>query len=67
MKKSKKIIIAVIILVIIGVAGGLSVYLYFNNSNRLNSQEKRFLAENASNVQNINVLNNVNVFGNQVD
>ncbi len=65
MKKSKKIIIAVIILVIIGVAGGLSVYLYFNNSNRLNSQEKRFLAENASNVQNINVLNNVNVFGNQ--
>lgn len=63
MKKKRKIILIILaILLFISIIVGL--FLYFKNPNRLTSTEKRFLADNSTNVQNINVLNDVNVFGN---
>ncbi len=63
MKNKKKIFIIVIILLII-ISFASALFIYFRNPNKLNATEKRFLADNAAIVQNINVLNNVDVFGN---
>ncbi len=62
MKKKKKIILGLICILIFIFSFGFS-YFYFTNPNRLTSQEKRFIADNSSNVLNLHVLNNVSVFG----
>lgn len=62
MKKKKKIILGLICILIFIISFGFS-YFYFTNPNRLTSQEKRFIADNSSNVLNLHVLNNVSVFG----
>ncbi len=63
MKNKKKVFIGIIILLlVISIVGGLLIY--FRNSNKLTAVEKRFIADNSTTVQNINVLNNVDVFGN---
>lgn len=64
MKKKKKLIFIISIVIVLVVLLGLFGYFYFKNPNRLTASEKRFLADNSSNIQNISVLNNVNLFGN---
>lgn len=63
MKSKKKIFVIISVILIIIVAITASLYLYFKNPNKLSSSEKRFLANNASTVHNLNVMNNIDVFG----
>ena len=64
MKSKKKSLLITIIIIILVIALGLFLYFYFTNPDRLTSKEKRFLAENSSVVQNVGILNNINLFGN---
>ncbi len=61
-KKKTKVIIAVIILVIFIIIG-VVVYNILRDENKITSAEKRWINDNSAKVQNINVLNNENVFG----
>ena len=61
MKKNKKrIIIILIILVVIGIIG---VIFFQNQENRLTRNEREWITNNQSTIQNINVVNDVNFFG----
>ncbi len=65
MKKQKKwIIISSLFAIALIIALAIFFVKYFTNPNRLTAAEKRFLADNSANVQNIGVLNNASVFGN---
>lgn len=64
MKRKKKHIIIGFIISLLLIVIVFASYLYFSNESRLNANEKRFLADNSTSVQNINVLNNVSIFGN---
>ncbi len=64
MKSKKRIIIISGILIVLLVTLITLLYFYFTDENRLSAAEKRYLADNSTIVQNINVLNNVSIFGN---
>ena len=59
--KKKSIIITLVIIVI---AIAISLFFYFQNPNRLTASEQRWLTDNSANIQNINIVNNINIFGN---
>lgn len=62
MKKKKSIIIIIIsILLVIGIAIGL--YFILNDKDKLTVAERNWVNESIGTIQNINVVNNVNVFG----
>ena len=62
MKKKKSIIIIIIsILLIIGIAIGL--YFILSDKDKLTVSERNWVNESIGTIQNINVVNNVNVFG----
>lgn len=62
MKKKKSIIIIIVsILLVIGISVGL--YFILNDKNKLTVAERNWINNNIGTIQNINVLNNVNVFG----
>ena len=62
MKKKKSIIIIIIsILLVIGIATGL--YFILNDKDKLTVSERNWVNESIGTIQNINVVNNVNVFG----
>ena len=62
MKKKKSIIIIIIsILLVIGIAIGL--YFILNDKDKLTVSERNWVNESIGTIQNINVINNVNVFG----
>ena len=62
MKKKKSIIIIIIsILLVIGIAIGL--YFILNDKDKLTVSERNLVNESIGTIQNINVVNNVNVFG----
>ena len=63
MKKKKKYFIIGIILVLVVSAIICTVYFYSMDKSRLNVTEKRYLAENSAVVQNIDILNNIPIFG----
>ena len=52
MKKKSWIIIIALVLVLLGVG----VFAYFNNPNRLTASEQRWIYDNNTNIQNINVI-----------
>ena len=61
MKKKKSIIIIIIsILLVIGIAIGL--YFILNDKDKLTVSERNWVNESIGTIQNINVVNNVNVF-----
>ena len=60
MKKKPIIITAVILIFLVGVG----FYFHFIDENRLTAEERRWLNDNISNVQNIYVVNDINIFGN---
>ena len=60
MKKKSIVIISGILIIIIGIV----VYFSFQNKNRLTTDEKEWLTQSVSKVQNIHVINNENIFGN---
>lgn len=62
MKKKKSIIIIIVsIILVIGIAVGL--YFILNDKNKLTVAERNWVNESIGTIQNINVVNNVNVFG----
>ena len=62
MKKKKSIIIIIIsIILVIGIAVGL--YFILNDKDKLTVAERNWVNESIGTIQNINVINNVNVFG----
>lgn len=63
MKSKKKYFIIGSILFVILVAILVFMYFYFTDKSRLNSEEKRYVANNSSKVQNLNVLNDASIFG----
>ena len=65
MKKNKKLKITIIVVVAVLLIIGFFVYNYFRDENKLTYSEKEWINNKASTVINANVLNNVNVFGNE--
>ncbi len=62
MKKKRNIIILIVsILLVIGIAVGL--FFLLNDKNKLTVVERNWINNNIGTIQNVNVLNNVNVFG----
>ena len=62
MKKRKTKIIIVIIVIALIIGGGV-LYNILSDKDRITSLEKKWINDNIAKVQNINVLNNENVFG----
>ncbi len=60
--KKKYFIIGILVLILIGISIWL-VRFYFMDQSKLNATEKRYLADNSSIVENIDILNNVSIFG----
>lgn len=61
--KNKKIFIIVTIVLLILIFAIAGLYFYLRDPNKLTSAERRFLANNATTIQNISIVNNVDVFG----
>ncbi len=61
--KSKKMPIIVTISIIVLAIIGVSTYFILNDENKLTVDEKRWINENLANVQNVNVVNDVNIYG----
>lgn len=64
MKKSKKIIIIISIILVIAAICGI-IFWNTRNNNKLTTNEKKYLANNINTVQNISILNNVNILGDE--
>lgn len=62
MKNKKRTL--VIFLFILAILIGIGLFIFLSDENRLTSAENRWLNENASNVQNVHIINNVDMFGN---
>ncbi len=63
MMKKKKSVIIIIVSLIILIALTFILYFILNNKNKLTVGERNWINDNISTVQNVNVLNNVSVFG----
>ena len=62
--KNKKSVIITIIVIILVVITGLVTYNILADDTKLSASEKRWINNNINTVQNIKVLNDVNIFGN---
>ncbi len=62
MKKKKSIIIVLGILTII--VGVILFFVFQDNENKLTTEERQWISENETKVQNISIINNSNLFGN---
>ncbi len=63
MKNKKRIFIVTIIVFIIAIIGLVS-YNILTDSNKITSSEKKWINDNINKIQNINVINDVDIFGN---
>ena len=61
MKKRKNIIV-IIISVLVIISACVALFMLLNKANKLSVQERRWINNNVNTVQNINVINNTNVF-----
>lgn len=57
----RKIFIALAGVILIAI--GIGIYLNLTNANRLTSEERHWINDNSSNIQNVNIINDVNIFG----
>ena len=67
MKKlgNKKIIIGIVIAVIILIGVGIGTYFILKDEYKLTVDEKEWITKNIDTVQNVNVPNNIDIFGSQ--
>ena len=67
MKKlsNKKIIISVVIIAILLIAIGIGTYFILKDEYKLTVEEKEWITKNVDTVQNVNVPNNIDIFGSQ--
>lgn len=63
MKNKKSVIITILVIVVIIVIS-LITYNVLKDENKLSQSEKKWINDNINTVQNINVLNDINIFGN---
>lgn len=63
MKNKKRIFIAIVIVFVIAIIGLVS-YNILTDNNKITSAEKRWINDNINKIQNINVINDVDIFGN---
>ena len=61
--KKKKSLIIIIISILVVVASAILLYTLLNDKNKLTVAERNWVNESIGTIQNINVINNVNVFG----
>ena len=62
MKKKKSLIIIIISILVVAITAIL-LYTLLNDKNKLTVAERNWVNESIGTIQNINVINNVNVFG----
>ena len=62
MKKHRSIVITIIVVIVLAIIG-VVLYILLNNSNKLTVSERNWINNNINTLQNINVVNNANVFG----
>ena len=62
MKKKKSIIIVLGILVVL--VGAILFFVLQDNENKLTTEERQWISDNETKVQNISIINNSNLFGN---
>ena len=67
MKKlsNKKIIISIVIIAILLIAVGIGTYFILKDEYKLTVEEKEWITKNVDTVQNVNVPNNIDIFGSQ--
>ncbi len=63
MKKKKKLIAISSIIIVILLGIGIALFLINNKDNKLTVNERNWINNNINSVQNINIINNANVFG----
>ena len=63
MKKHKSTIIVIISIILLAIIG-IVLYILLNNSNKLTVMERNWINNNVNTLQNINIVNDANVFGN---
>ena len=66
MKSKKTPIIITICLAVIAIIG-ISTYFILNDKNKLTVDEKKWINDNLATVQNVNVINDINIFGKNGD
>lgn len=64
MKAGYKRYAIIFIVLIVLVIGGVYLFRFLSDKNRLTTQEKRWISDNKNNVQNIGVIDDLAVFGN---
>ena len=64
MKKNKKIIIYLILIIFAILFGGLVLYRVMQDEDKLTVTEKQYITSSSKNLINVNVENDVNIFGN---
>ena len=62
--KNKKSVIITIVIILVVVIIGLVSYRVLTDENKLTASERRWINNNINTVQNVNVVNDVNLFGN---
>lgn len=62
MKKKRNVIIIVVVSILV-IITSISLYVVLNDKNKLTVVERNWINDNISSVQNINIVNNANVFG----
>ena len=62
MKKTKKIIITIVTLVVVAVAGIFVFYNYFYDKNQLSISEKEWINTHKTNITSFNVPSDLNIF-----
>ncbi len=60
--KKKKIYITILIVVILLLIGGLFLYRFLTDKNKLTSKERTWINDNINNVQNVYVIKDANIF-----
>ena len=61
--KDKKKLILIIVSIVAAILIAIGLISFFSDKNKLNKKEKTWIADNLTTVQNINIVNNVKVFG----
>ena len=61
--KKKRSLIVIVVSVIVVIAICIGLYFILSDENKLTVAERNWINENINSVQNINVINNANVFG----
>ena len=64
MKKKNKIIISAIITILVVIGIILSIVLYVKDDTKLTKDETRWINDNISKMQSVNMINNIEIYGN---